>query len=81
MANHIGITVNYIDDLDQFYRNVLMFSTVRKFNLDIELSRLLFNMEESPEVFLLNRDGVELEVFISKRKQGLHAHIPRVHKC
>lgn len=69
MVKHIGITVNYPDDIDQFYQRVLLFSTVRKFSLDLALSVSLFNIEESPEVLLLNNDGVELEVFVSKIKE------------
>jgi len=76
MLKHIGITVNYPDDIDQFYQKVLMFSTVHKFNLDLALSALLFSIEESPEVFLLYNNGVELEVFVSEtNEKKAYTHI------
>lgn len=76
MVKHIGITINYTDDIIQFYQNILMFSIVRKFNLDLALSISLFNIEESPEVYLLNNDGLEVEAFISNTKESkAYSHI------
>ncbi len=76
MLKHIGLNINQKTDISLFYKNILGFSENGRFELKKELSKMLFNIDNKPEVFLLNKEHLVLELFlINERSKLLYGHL------
>ena len=69
---HIGLSVSDHKEIERFYTNVLGMKPVKNFVLRKDLAATIFEIDEEINVFLLQKDKVVFEVFITKeyRKQA-----------
>jgi len=76
MVDHIGLAVNYQEDIKDFYQDVLNFSEDYKFSIDSSITGEIFNIIEPVEVKVLCRDDTKLELFLTGRKEHkIFSHI------
>lgn len=70
--DHFAITVNNKQEIENFYHNILGMKEIRNFSIDEDLSREIFDIDKKTPVFLLQKDELLLEVFVStkQRKSG-----------
>ena len=62
---HIALTVTDYDEIEQFYHEVLGMNEINSFILDKVLARDIFGIEEETKVFLLQKDKMLLEIFLT----------------
>ena len=64
MLNHIGISINNVSEIKNFYQNVLEMKIVRQLTINRELSNKIFNINEDTDVYLMQKDELLFELFI-----------------
>lgn len=69
MLNHIGITLNTVSDIYDFYLEILEFKIEKHFEIEAEMAEKIFSIPEKTEVFLLRKEDLFLEVFISNKER------------
>ena len=69
---HIAISIHEVKEIKDFYQEILGFKIIRKFEINRELTARLFGIEQQTEVFLMEREGILLEIFISKTAKKEH---------
>jgi len=63
---HIALNISNIDEIENFYINILEMKELRRFNLKGEFSQKFFNIiGETPAVFL-EKDEIFFELFLNK---------------
>ena len=62
---HIALTINHQDEILNFYQGVLGMELIRKFSLNSELANTIFKINHDVPVYLLKRNSLILEVFVS----------------
>ena len=69
---HIAISVSDKSEIKEFYYNILEMNEVRSFILNKALARQIFNIAEEVSVFLMQKDELLFEIFVTKKqyKQG-----------
>ena len=75
MLNHIGISINNVSEIKNFYQNILEMRIVKQFTINRELSNKIFNINEDTDVYLMQKDELVFELFIehnSKAKNYFH---------
>jgi len=65
---HIAITIDNSDEIINFYQRILGMEQARNFVLDKTLSTKIFGVNENLPVYLMQRDGLSIEIFIYKQK-------------
>jgi len=68
MIQHIGLSIGNIIEVHNFYEKVMGFEKVKQFNMCPSVADKIFGFDESPEVFMMKRDEMELELFLSNQK-------------
>jgi len=68
---HIAITITDYIEIKQFYLEILGMNELRSFSLDKPLVREIFGIEESTTVVQVQKDLLNLEIFISDRSGNL----------
>ena len=66
--NHIALNVSNVDDIIDFYQNILGFNLEYQFELPTELSLNIFEIDHSLPVFLLKKEQVAFELFVFPKK-------------
>lgn len=69
MLQHIALTVNDSEEIENFYEKVLLFNMKYKFSVNGEVTRQIFNVEGLTDVYAMNHQDVQFEIFISLRKE------------
>jgi len=69
MLQHIALTVNDSEEIENFYEEVLLFNMQRKFSVNGEVTRQIFNVEEITDVYVMNHQDVQFEIFINPKKE------------
>jgi len=69
MFEHIGITINEENDIQDFYKDLLGLKEIRKFDLYKDLSEKIFGISTPVSVTLLSSNNFFIELFLSKKKQ------------
>jgi len=69
MLQHIALTVNDSEEIENFYEDVLLFTLKHKFTVNDKLSETVFNVREETDVYVMRSHNAEFEIFISKRKE------------
>ncbi len=69
---HIAVSIHEVEEIKDFYQEILGFKIIRKFELNQELSARLFGIEQQAEIYLMGREGIFLEIFISKTAKKEH---------
>ena len=62
---HIALTINYQDEILNFYQGVLGMELIRTFTLNSELANTIFKINHDVPVYLLKKNSLVLEVFVS----------------
>ncbi len=62
---HVALTVTDYSEIDQFYHEILGMNEIKSFVLDKVLARDIFGIEEETKVFLLQKDKLLLEIFLT----------------
>lgn len=76
MLLHIALTVNDSEEIENFYEEVLLFSIVRKFSVNEEISQKIFQSEEISDVYMMEHQSLHLEIFVSpKKEKKVFSHI------
>ena len=68
---HVALSIRDRDEIEGFYQDILGMKLIRSFQLDKILAFDIFGMAENPEVFLLEKDQVQFEIFLSPKR---HPH-------
>ncbi len=66
MLNHIGLNINNVSEIKNFYQNILEMRIVNQFTIKGELSNKIFNINEDTDVFKMQKDDLVLELFIAQ---------------
>jgi extradiol dioxygenase family protein len=69
MLLHVAITIHSLKEIEDFYKEILRFTVQRKFSLNRETSQKIFSTEEVVEVYLMEHQSVQFEIFISRQKE------------
>ena len=76
MLQHIALTVNDSEEIENFYEEVLLFSIQRKFSVNGEIIRQIFNIEAATDVYMMGHHNIHFEIFISSKKERkLFSHV------
>ncbi|WP_321997710.1 VOC family protein [Draconibacterium orientale] len=76
MLLHVAITIHSLKEIEDFYKEILRFTVQRKFSLNRETSQKIFSTEEVVEVYLMEHQSVQFEIFISRQKEKkLFSHV------
>lgn len=62
---HIALSVNDTKEIKNFYFNILGMKEVRIFVLNKELANSIFKIEKETPAFLLQKDELILEIFVT----------------
>ncbi len=66
MLNHIGITINNVSEIKNFYQDVLGLEIVKQFTINEDLSNQVFHINKETEVYIMQKDDLILELFINE---------------
>jgi catechol 2,3-dioxygenase-like lactoylglutathione lyase family enzyme len=69
MLQHIALTVNDPEEIENFYKEILLFTTKHKFSVNGEITRQIFNVGETTDVYMMSYDNTYFEIFISPEKE------------
>ena len=76
MLLHVAITIHSPKEIEDFYKRVLHFTVQKKFSINKETSRKIFNTEEVVDVCIMEHQSVHFEIFIShKKEKKLFSHV------
>lgn len=77
MFNHVGVTINNFEDIENFYKNVLLFEEKSSFHINNDISNKIFNINNITNVYLLQYKDMVLEVFLDTtyKKVNTFSHI------
>ena len=65
---HVALSILDRNEIEGFYMEVLGMELVRSFSLNKVLAKDIFGMEEETEVFLVQKDNLQLELFLAPEK-------------
>lgn len=68
MLQHIGISINNQNDIENFYKKLLGFEESRSFILNSNLAERIFGINEDTPVITLNKEELYLELFLTDEK-------------
>lgn len=68
MIQHIALSIGDITEVHNFYTRVMGFEKVKQFSMYPSIAEKIFGFDESPEVFMMKRNEMELELFLSNQK-------------
>jgi len=69
MLQHIALSVNDPEEIENFYENILLFSTKHKFSVNGAISQQIFNVEEAVDVYMMDYHDTQFEIFINREKE------------
>ncbi len=71
---HIALTISDIDEIKNFYIDILEMKELKNFVLKSELAQKIFNINKDTSAFFLQKDDLFLEIFLcdEKLKQGFN---------
>jgi hypothetical protein len=69
MLQHVAFTVNDSEEIENFYGDVLQFTIKHKFSVNSEISQQVFNVPSETDVYVMEHNGMQFEIFISPRKE------------
>lgn len=65
MLNHIALQINQESELDNFYKGILGFEVLRRFELRENLSASIFGLKKNVDVILIRKENLTVELFIT----------------
>lgn len=69
MLQHIALTVNDPEEIENFYEKVLLFDMKYKFSMNGKVPQQIFNIKGPTDVRVLEYQNVQLEIFVSPQKE------------
>lgn len=69
MLHHIALTVNYRDEIEKFYKEVLQMDVHHSFKMNKDLSISVFGIERETDVFYMQGNNTAFELFVSTEKE------------
>ncbi|MCW0484909.1 VOC family protein [Gaoshiqia sediminis] len=69
MLLHIALTIIDPVEIENFYKEVLQLTIRRKFLISSEMSQNIFQTEEAAEIYVMENESVQFEIFISCEKE------------
>ncbi len=71
MLNHIGMVINNVSEIENFYQNILGMEIVKQFKLDRELSNKIFKINRETDVYIMQKDDLILELFVAQNSDSV----------
>ncbi|MGM0375739.1 MAG: VOC family protein [Bacteroidota bacterium] len=68
MIQHIGLTINDVTEIHNFYKTVLGCEKIKQFTMDASIAGKIFGFDESPEVYFMQRQEIQVELFLSHQR-------------
>ncbi|MCK4664260.1 MAG: VOC family protein [Bacteroidales bacterium] len=65
---HIALSIFDPQDIEKFYCDIFGMNQVRSFNLSKVLAKNIFGIDNETSVFLLQKDELILEIFVTQEK-------------
>lgn len=62
--NHVAISINSIEEINDFYVNILEMQLMRQFDLNKNLAFNIFGLNTDIPVYLFNKGNLTLEIFV-----------------
>lgn len=76
VLQHIALTINDSEEIENFYESILLFSLKHKFSVNGEIIRQIFNTGETVDVYMMEHQDTHLEIFLSpKKERKVFSHI------
>lgn len=71
---HIALTISDIQEVKDFYIDILEMKELKNFVLNNELAQKIFNINKNTSAFFLQKENMFLELFVSEgnAKQAFH---------
>ncbi len=69
MLQHIALTINDSEEIENFYEEVLLFNMKHKSSVNGEILRQIFKVEGLTDVYVMSYQEVQFEIFVSPRKE------------
>jgi catechol 2,3-dioxygenase-like lactoylglutathione lyase family enzyme len=66
--NHVALSVNDPEEIENFYENILEFNLKRMFSMDAGTSLKFFGKEKEIDVYFMEKDSVGVEIFLYPEK-------------
>lgn len=63
--HHLALSIQNVNEVSHFYEKLLGFRRIRAFSLKKELANKIFNIKKTVQVFYLEGQGINLELFIT----------------
>lgn len=70
MLLHIGLSLTDIEEVTNFYENILSFRIHHRFALYPEIALDLFGVNKSVDVVVMEKEGLQLELFIHQEMES-----------
>ena len=62
--NHVAISINSVEEINDFYLNILGMQLIRQFDLNKNLAFNIFGLDSDIPAYLLTRGNLTLEIFL-----------------
>lgn len=73
---HVALSVMDQKEVEHFYQAILGMKVIRKFQLNKTMASDIFGIAEGPEVYLMQKDNVQFELFIARKMpEQSYAHV------
>lgn len=69
VLQHVALTVNDSEEIENFYEDILLFKLRDKFLLKKELAQKIFNVRATTDVYIMDQMELQFEIFLSSRKE------------
>lgn len=76
MIQHVALSINERDDLENFYMDVLMFHIHYQFTISRDIAKMIFDCDRDLTVVVMRKDAMEFELFLSdKIENKVFSHV------
>lgn len=69
MLNHVALSLTDSEEIENFYKEILLFSIDHKFTMNSLISQKIFNIKNPTDVYVMRYEDVVFEIFISMLKE------------
>jgi len=74
--NHVALSVNDSEEIENFYEDILGFSLKRKFLMAADVAQKFFGVTKEIDVYVMKKTDVWLEIFLyPERKNKIFRHL------
>ena len=69
MLQHIALTINYPEEIKNFYEDILLCNIQHKFPINEDVAGKIFNVKLLVDVYVMSHKDVQFEIFVSSEKE------------